>query len=606
MQGLLEVGAGDAPVRQTSRYERYIQLLSRPRAAFGVAALAFVMSLPAIAVGLTADDFDLALAVTKDPLSAYAFQPRDASVRHAQLVAARDAGTIPLWSDLEFHQAFFRPLSSLSLALDFKLWPNAAWLMHLENSLLFALIVLVAASLYKALGLSTRVQGLATAFFAMQGAQSMTTGWISGRNTLLAALFGFLAIRLFVAARSGGGFRLLALSLLTFVAGLLGAELGVSAVAYVFAYALCLGDQPAVNPGAGARVLAPNAGIGTLLGALSGFALAIVAWLAFYRLGGYGVRNSGFYVDLSHDPGRFVIDLALAIPIYLASQLTFPFASTAGTAPFGTPIVAAVSLLILYLSRRLWLPWVREDPRARVLGAGSLLAIIPLGSSPPQDRLVFFVSLGVCGLLALLIDERLRDPRGRSQGRQKGALRLLRLHAIWAPLVYIPFLFGSNSMIAGGGAVLLERTLGDDPRPVLLVNPPSYLPAHFLAAAREWRGQSHPAIDVLYGGSAELELTRIGDQSLQLTVARGYFATRVERIERDPASRPLHEAEVIPGARMRTQVLEVKNGAPTRVRFDFSEPLSSMRVYAWQGRRLELLALPKLGEQTHIQPASAL
>lgn len=174
MQASLEAPPGHP------RYERFVRLLSHPRAAFGCAALAFAMSLPASAIGLAADDFDLARAVMRDPFSAYAFQARDASVRHAHLHAMRDAGAIPWWSDLDLHQAFFRPLSSLSLALDFTLWPSAPWLMHLENSLLFALIVLAAASLYKALGLSTRVQGLATAFLAMQAAQSMTTGWISG------------------------------------------------------------------------------------------------------------------------------------------------------------------------------------------------------------------------------------------------------------------------------------------------------------------------------------------------------------------------------------------------------------------------------------------
>ena len=595
--------AGQVPVHETTRYERFVRLVSHPNAALGIAAQAFVMSLPAIATGLAADDFDLAFAVTQDPLSAYAFQSRDPSVRHAQLSFRRDAGTIPWWSDLEFHQAFFRPLSSLSLALDFKLWPSAPWLMHIENGLLFALIVLIAASVYKRLGLSNRARGLATAFFAMQPAQSMSVGWISGRNTLLATLFGLLSVRLFIAARSGGGIRVLALSLFSFVAALLSAEVGVSAIAYVFAFAMCLGAQSksASAPAHDRRALVTRPMLREQLGPLAPFALAIVAWLSFYKLNGYGVQNSGFYLDVTHDPLRFLSNLMFAIPIYLASLLTFPFAACSVLAQHAAPVLAGLSLLILYASRRLWLPWVREDSRGRVLGLGALLAIIPLGSSPPQDRMVSFVALGVCGLVALIVDERLGTQRSSSP--QKGALRLLRLHAIWAPILYIPYLFGSMALVAGGGGVLLDETLGDDPRPVVLVNAPAYLPVHFFARKRAWFGQAHPPIDLLYGGSAELDLTRTGEQTLLLTASGEYGAPL--SLDRAP-ERLLHLNEVIPSGRMSAQVLELRKGAPSRVRFEFTEPLADVRLYAWHGRRLVPLALPKIGEQTHIAAASAM
>ena len=54
-----------APVRLSS-YERMVRLLIKPRAALWIAVLAFVMSLPALAVGLSADDFGLGFAVRKE------------------------------------------------------------------------------------------------------------------------------------------------------------------------------------------------------------------------------------------------------------------------------------------------------------------------------------------------------------------------------------------------------------------------------------------------------------------------------------------------------------------------------------------------------------
>jgi hypothetical protein len=514
------------------------------------------------------------------------------------VLAARDAGSAPWWSDPDRHIAFLRPLASLSLALDFALWPSAPWLMHLENSLLFGAIVLLAASLYRAFGLPLRACGLATLFFAMHGAQSMTTGWISGRNTLLAALFGFGSLRLFIAAQSGKR-RLLLGATLAFAAALLSAEGGVATLAYLFAYAHFLGRAP--------LPASENKLIVTPIRRWTGlwvFAPVLLVWLLAYKLGGYGVKGSGFYVDPIEDPLQFSLDLLGAIPIYLASQLTVPFAGTTGVHPLAMPVLAAVSLLILYAFRGLLLPWLRLDSRARALGLGAVLAILPLGSSIPQDRLVSFIALGVCGIVALIVEERLG--LAASGLPQAGARRLLRYHAVWAPLLYVPFLFGSLGMIAGGGGILLDRVLGSDATPVVLVNAPSFLPIHFMARKREWLGEARPAVDVLYAGSSELQLTRTGEQSLELAAERGYFFGRFERLERDPGRRPLQVGETIQVERMRVQVLEVLDGAPTRVRFELAQPLSAARVYAWQGRKLELLALPSQGQSVRIERASTL
>jgi hypothetical protein len=158
-------------------------------------------------------------------------------------------------------------------------------------------------------------------------------------------------------------------------------------------------------------------------------------------------------------------------------------------------------------------------------------------------------------------------------------------------------------LVAGGGGLLLDRTLGDDPRSVVLVNAPAFLPVHFFARRREWFGRPHPPIDLLYAGPAELELTRAGEQTLQLTAAGGYETPL--NLDRAPG-RPLHAGEVIPSARMRTQVLAIRDGAPTRMRFDFTEPLREVRLYLWNGRRVEPLPLPNIGATTHIPVASAL
>lgn len=57
---------------------------------------------------------------------------------------------------------------------------------------------------------------------------------------------------------------------------------------------------------------------------------------------------------------------------------------------------------------------------------------------------------------------------------------------------------------------------------------------------------------------------------------------------------------------MRVRILDVREGAPTRVRFDFARPLAESRLYAWSGRALAPLPAPEIGRWMRLAPASAL
>ncbi|HTU60749.1 MAG TPA: hypothetical protein VMF89_19990, partial [Polyangiales bacterium] len=469
------------------------------------------------------------------------------------ILAARASGMSPWWLDLEYHQRFLRPLSSLSLALDFRLFPDSAWPLHLENAVLHAAIVLVVAALYRGLGLSPAHLGLATFFFAMQAAQSMTIGWISGRSTMLATLFGLLAVQLHLTyLRTRRALYALATPAALTLA-LASAEAGIAAVSYMFAFSWVDGAVERAAP------LTRSTRLRTLIGA----ALVAVLWQVIYRVGGYGVKRSGFYIDAASDPLRYLGNLLAAIPVYLGSQLTVPYAALSGFAPNGVWWFAGLSVIILAGTRRLWLPLVRRDARARALSIGALLSVIPLGASLPQDRLVSFIAFGVCGIVAAIVLERLA-PDNRTLPRT-GAVVLLLMHAVVAPVVFIPYLFGTMTMMLGGGAVVLAEALGDDPRPVLLVNAPSHLPVHFLGQQRQWRKQAHLPIDLLYSGGETVALTRSSEQALDLVVARGYFASVFERGERDPNVSPLRVGDEIVLDRMHIRVLAARSGMPTRV-----------------------------------------
>ncbi|MGD8863136.1 MAG: hypothetical protein PVI30_24190 [Myxococcales bacterium] len=561
-------------------YQGLCRWLSRPRARLHLAALVFALSLPAIAMGMVGDDYDLEVAVRRDPLGAYRFTSPDASGRARQILAGQRAGTRPWWMSPDHRQAFLRPLASLSHALDFGLWPDAAWWMHVENSLLYAAIVLLAWALFRDVGMPPAAVGLAAFFYAFNGNQSMTVGWISGRNTLLAACLGWLSVWLHLRARRGASPSTSWAAAVCFGLALLSAEGALGALAFIVAHALVLEQGGWRARGA----------------ALWPYAAVLVAWRVAYSVGGYGVVGSAFYRDPMADPLGFALGAAGAIPIYLASQLTLPFASMSGVEPGSFAVVLLLSLVLLGLLAPLLRPVLRDRPQARFLGLGALLATLPLGATLPQDRLVFFIGLGTSGLVALVVHDRLSRPRPGA-GR-RGARALLTLHGLVMPLLFVPVLFSSMNQFLGGGALALDRAL---PRRsdvhVVLLNGPSHLPVHFARLMRMRRGETGiPVVDTLYAGGGDATLTRVSEDVLELHVPRGWLATRIEGTVRDVAREPFAAGQILELPRMVVEVLEVDGrGAPTRVRFELRSDALERRFYSWSGREPQPQQLPAVG-----------
>lgn len=58
-------------------YTRLVTWLSAPGQAHRLARVVFVLTLPALWSPLACDDFGIAARLASDPLSAYAFTPRD-------------------------------------------------------------------------------------------------------------------------------------------------------------------------------------------------------------------------------------------------------------------------------------------------------------------------------------------------------------------------------------------------------------------------------------------------------------------------------------------------------------------------------------------------
>ena len=189
-------------------------LLQRPRAHVGLALFALLLVSPSLVCGLVLDDHVLQLLARADtgiaglhgdPFSLFRFttgRPEDNQ-------ALMDQGALlPWWSDPHHLNAFFRPLSSLTHVLDFKLWPERAWLMHAHSLLWFFALLLALAHVYKRLHESPAwpvpvpvptswalpLPVLALALFALDDAHGMTVAWVANRNALISATLALPAL----------------------------------------------------------------------------------------------------------------------------------------------------------------------------------------------------------------------------------------------------------------------------------------------------------------------------------------------------------------------------------------------------------------------------
>ncbi len=571
-------------------YARMSGWLCAARLERRIALIALLCTLPSLAIGLQADDYVLRQQVLeRGPFAAYQFTPHDAGLAQKQALEQRAEGRVSWWADEHSHVRFFRPLSSLSLWLDFA-HGAPAWWMHLENCAIYTLIVWLAVATYQQLGLSGPGLAWAALFFGLDGAFAVSAGWIAGRNTLLAAGFGLACILAHVHARRTGGAALHALACSCFSLSLLSAELGLCTLGYLCAHALAVDRAPHVR-----RVLA-----------LSPYAVLVGVYLVHYVTMGYGSGDVGTYRDVLGSPPAAALALMEGVPVWLASTATWPFASFLPLLPDVFVPMLVLSIAILALLVPLLATRWREQLQGRMFAVGALLSLVPLVTTLPQDRLRFFVAFGVYGVLGPWVA---RDYHTRERVRRTVVRSLWRMHAVWMPLVFVPSLFTCATLFAGGGANALDRIVPRAARPIVIIlNAPTPQVPWFQAAMRTHGGGVSPPVFTLYAGTQALEVERYADRGLELHAARGWITTPFERI-RDLKRAPFHSGDRIALTHLTVEVREVNaEGAPTRVRFMFDRSLDdpSLTFRSWAGPEVTRWNPPPTGRRVQLTRARML
>ncbi|HKP57596.1 MAG TPA: hypothetical protein VJV78_12785 [Polyangiales bacterium] len=523
--------------------------IAHPRAPYfwGV-ALACVLCIPGLWLGLIADDIVHRGFITEHlagalPSRAAWWNMFDGRGPVDKLIYY---GIQPWWASPHLSVAFLRPLATCSHFLDYLLWPKTPALMHAHNIALYAAIVLLVADLYRRLIGPGLVLWLAVLLYAADDAHVLSTAWLASRNTLLTALFALGSVWCFDRARRSALVWAKWLTPLLLLAAHACSEGAISIWGYYIAYALFLDRAPVHD-----RVIA-----------LAPLAMVSLGWMLFASLLGYGVHGSGAYVDPRIEPLQFLRHASYRLPDLLRVQFGIGN-EVSGELP------RAARLLVRATAVLVWLPalvygfrtaW--QQPTARFLLSGCLLALVPLCAVGTVSRLLFIAGFGAHGFAAVLL------MACRERVRVAFALPLVG-HALIA-LLAMPLgpsfwrhthqrvLHAMHSLPAGKE---IEETV------IMLVNTPDFVTSSFVAVYRQQLGGRGPLIMHTLGVCERpVRLTRLDQNAILLQPEGGYLADRTSVLAR-PRNEPFAKGQLIGllGAWVGVEEL-TSDGRPAQVR----------------------------------------
>lgn len=519
-------------------------------------------------------------------------------------------GNLPWWSSETARMNPWRPLSALTHWVDFQLAPES-YAFQSFHSLLYVLLMAWAAyRLFWRIRPEPGLAVLATLLLVVDGSHLVNFAWIAARNVFIASALACIAFERFLAWREGQLWAF-PVSLLAFVAALLGAENGLSILAYLGAFLLLIDRGSWLRKGLG---LAP-------------YLLLVVGWRAVYSYLGYGASGIGLYHDPGQDPLGFLESLIQVLPVILAGMITTADGMMVTLAPELRIWLVVGSALLLVLCLLFILPLLRRDKWVQVMLLGSVLAAVPASAHLyGSARSPAFASIGFFWVFALWLQHLAQVGGWRWQ-------RFVLAGAVTLHLV-LPGLFGflttSNLLpvvyVGDGRFSSIEAAMQQKHRPVLvLVNSP--VPSREFYVPFEWRYRFNVVpggVNVLAPGIVSMDLTRIGPRLFELSAPAGLplnHQHQVNSVEgRHPNMSSAFSAQMLQGlissaddsvqpgdersaGNLRVTVLAMNEDRPSKLRIEMvgdTAPEDMVwQYYDWQKREYFSRSAPAVGETAH-------
>lgn len=543
--------------------------------------------------------------------SLYDFGPRPGSEDWSS-----EWGYRPWWTESEYSVRFFRPVSSLSLLLDYAVYGRWAPGYHITNLCLFAVLLAMCFGLYLDLGVSRRAALWALAFLAFEDVNILPVCWIANRNTLLAVLFIVATIRTVHRYRRSGRRRYLPAAAICFAMACASKESGIVALPLTAAYLLFFDKNARAASWPGRALLLLRSPVCWILLAIA------LAFAGYYAANGYGTYSAGYALPWS-SPDRYLVGVLMLVPIGLATLLLGLISDLLPMYAEYIPLAAGLSAAALAVAAYVASRCIKRTP---VLGFAILWAVVsllPVAGMEISDRLYMTASVATALLIGLFLDG-VGSFRARWSARQFGRLALAGWVCFFGILLTFPATRTRSriftSMARYDAAIIENADLGprgNDPRAsahntvraAFLLNAPSALLA--LTIAPTWavlHDDNGITFYPLQLGRRPLTWTRQDAYTMTLTSqSTALLDHRVERLLRAHAD-PIPEGHTFETPEfVATAVVTEPNGIRTlRLRFKSDLDDSAYRFLAMRNGRLEAIAPPAVGHSIELDEVASL
>jgi hypothetical protein len=512
------------------------------------------------------------------------------------------------WADPDFKVRFFRPVTSLTIVLDYCLYHNWAPGYHLTSLLLLGALLALTYRLYRELGAPPGAALWALAILALSPVHLVPVGWIANRNAVLAALLTVATVLMVHRNQRTGSRPYLLAGIGCFLLACGSKESGLIALPLIGLY-LFLFDLRSESEGFGRRLTRLITSPTLLI-----FALLAVSYLGFYLACGYGTR-SVVYPTPWGSPLQCLARLVVLIPVGLFS-LFFGFpADLIPVHPQLTWPVTVGAIVLLVAFGRVLFRVVKPAPLVLfALGWAGLSLLIETGADL-SDRLLVDAAIGTSLLTGLFLCS-LPPLSKRIAARQYASLVLGGVLLTAGVVSAIPA-GAARAKYFGEMATLDRQAILDAdldanapaPRSVFIVNCPSSLLA--LSMSATWgvaRNDSGTCVFPLQMGRRPLIWKREGPRTMTLTSKGSAFLDhRLERIFRTTDAAP-SQGTTFSSPLFTATALAVEPTGIRTVRFEFKQNLDnpSYRFLIWRDGRMTAIKPPAIGQNIELPEVRAL
>ena len=499
-----------------------------------------------------------------------------------RVLALKNAGAFPWFFAPDFRMAFFRPLSSALLELDHRLFGLRPLGYRVHGVIWFLLLAAGLGLLLRRI-LPPGLAALALVVYLVSGIHGPLC-WTATRHIVIAAALGVLGLYGHVRWRQDGWRPGLFLSMAAMVLALAASEAALGISAYIFAYE-ALGAEDARRK---------------RLRACLPLGLLVLAYLVFYRFGGYGASASSGYLSPLSEPFLFLGRLPGRLAVILGGMVAGGNVDLWVLQPqLRSFMIFAGAMLAALFAVLLGTTWkkagVSGRRAVRWLITGAVLSAVPFTGTPIGSRCLVIPWIGGASTLALVLCgwwTVLRRQPGVGKRLAGGACALLALvHLALGPVQRLaaPILLQRmmSARLAAAMAVpelARERIAGKTV--VLLAAPDIVLGFHSYFYRQLFRLPMPSAWRVLAWAPCAFRFRRLDAHTLAMEAVGGEIS-----------SVRLRAGEIVRLQDMQATVTGHDANGVTRAEFRFAMPLDDPRLYflAWRDGRLQHVPPPSLG-----------